>query len=373
MLPSFPDFHPAPFPMRPDTLAAPPPAAPAPEPTARFLRACRRLETDATPVWMMRQAGRYMAEYRALRERHSMLEVVQTPELAAEVTLQPLRTFDFDAGIIFADLLPPLVGMGLSLDYEKGHGPVIHNPIRSTKDVDLLGTPPAEELPLLAGTLEAIRLVKRETDRPLIGFAGAPWTLVGYAIEGGGSKNYERTKALMYGEPAAWKRLMEKLVTVSADFLLAQARAGADALQVFDSWAGALGPADYVRFVQPHMRALFARLAPAGVPLVNFSTGTAGYLEEVAAAGGDVIGVDWRQPLDRAWARVGHDRAVMGNLDPVVLQAPWRELRPAVDDVLDRAAGRPGHVFNLGHGILPATPVDAVRRVVDYVHERTAR
>jgi len=357
--------------MQPSAVGAPLDLGQA-EPTSRLLRACGRLAVDATPIWLMRQAGRYMPEYRALREQHSMLEVVQAPELAAEITLQPLRAFDLDAGIIFADLLPPLVGMGLSLDYEKGHGPVIHNPVRTPADVDRLGVPPADEQPLLAGTLEAIRLVKAEVDVPIIGFAGAPWTLASYAVEGGGSKNHERTKGLMYHEPAAFKRLMEKLVTVSSDFLLAQARAGADALQVFDSWAGALSPADYVRFVAPHLRALFGRLKAAGVPLIHFSTGTAGFVEEVAEAGGDVVGLDWRQPLDRAWRRIGFDRAVMGNLDPVALHAPWRELKPAVDDVLDRAAGRPGHVFNLGHGILPGTPVDHVRRVVDYVHERTA-
>lgn len=228
----------------------------------------------------------------------------------------------------------------------------------------------------MAGTLEAIRLVKAELAGrgiPLIGFAGAPFTLASYAIEGGGTKHYVKTKTLMYREPAAWRRLMDKLVTVVADFLLAQARAGADALQVFDSWAGALSPADYGRFVGPYNRDLFERLERAGVPTIHFSTGTGGFIETVAACGGTVVGIDWRQPLDAAWQRIGPGRAVMGNLDPVALFGPWRELKAHIDDVLDRAAGRPGHIFNLGHGILPETPVENVRRLVDYVHERTAR
>lgn len=346
------------------------------EPTSRFLRACRRLPVDATPIWLMRQAGRYMAEYREIRARHSMLDVIGTPELAAEVTLQPVNAFDLDAAIIFADILPPLIAMGLDLEFIKGEGPHIHNPIRSTRDIDLLATPPAAATRLSA-TLEAIRLVTAELqprDIPLIGFAGAPFTLASYAIEGGGSKNYSRTKALMLSEPAAWRRLMEKLVTVQADYLLAQARAGASALQIFDSWAGlALSQQDYGRYVQPYNTKLFDRLSQAGVPVINFSTGTSAYIEDVAACGGDVISVDWRMPLDWAWSRIGFERAIQGNLDPVALLAPWRELQPRTDDVLQRAAGRPGHIFNLGHGIFPETPTDTVRRLVDYVHEQTAR
>ncbi|GIV95689.1 MAG: uroporphyrinogen decarboxylase [Herpetosiphonaceae bacterium] len=343
------------------------------EPTARFLRACRHLPVDTTPVWLMRQAGRYMPEYRAIRAKYSMLEIIRSPELAAQVTLQPVTTFDLDAAIIFADILPPLIGMGLHLEFAKGEGPVISNPIRTPYDIDLLATPPAEET--MPATLEAIRLVATELaprNIPLIGFAGAPFTLASYAIEGGGSKHYARTKALMYSEPAAWNRLMTKLVTVQGDYLIKQARAGAAALQVFDSWAGALGKQDYIRYVQPYNAMLFKMLAGAGVPVINFSTGTSSYIEEVAAAGGDVIGVDWKLPLDEGWARIGYDRAIQGNLDPATLLAPWREIRPRVDDILDRAGGRAGHIFNLGHGILPDTPVDTVRRLVDYVHERTA-
>lgn len=321
----------------------------------------------------MRQAGRYMAEYRALREKHSMLEAIRTPELAAEITLQPINAFDLDAAIIFSDILPPLIGMGLDLEFVKGVGPRLNNPIRSTYQIDVLATPSAAET--MAGTLGAIRLVKPELEVqgvPLIGFAGAPFTLASYAIEGGGSKNYAKTKTMMYAEPAAWKRLMTKLVTVVAEYLAEQARAGADALQVFDSWAGAVGRLDYIRYVQPYNRLLFQRLEKTGLPTINFSTGSSAYLDAVADAGGDVVGVDWRLPLDEAWDKVGPERAIMGNLDPVTLFAPWRELRHHVDDVLGRAAGRPGHVFNLGHGILPETPVDTVRRLVDYVHERTA-
>lgn len=345
----------------------------APEPTARFLRACRNLPTDRTPVWFMRQAGRYMAEYRALRAQHSMLELIRTPELAAEVTLQPLAAIDFDAAIIFADILPPLIGMGLKLDFVKGEGPVIENPLNRPYDIDMLATPPATET--LAPTLEAIGLVKAELssrDIPLIGFAGAPFTLASYAIEGGGTKSYSKVKAMMYAEPSAWKRLMVKLVTVQSDYLLAQAKAGASALQVFDSWAGlALGREDYVRFVQPYNRMLFESLQRAGVPVINFSTGTAPYIEDVSAAGGDVIGVDWRMPLGWFRQRLGPEKPIQGNLDPVALLAPWRELKVQVDAVLREAGDRTGHIFNLGHGIFPNTPVDSVRRVVDHVHEQT--
>jgi uroporphyrinogen decarboxylase len=343
------------------------------EPEQPFLRACRGLPADRTPVWLLRQAGRYMPEYRALRERHSMLELIRTPELAAEVTLMPVNAFGMDAAIVFSDILPPLVGMGLDLDFVKGDGPRIGRPIESTRDVDLLATPPAEET--MAGTLEAIRLVRVELEPrgiPVIGFAGAPFTLASYAIEGGTSKDFTRTKTFMLSEPAAWKRLLTKLVTVQADYLLAQALAGAQALQVFDSWAGrALGREDYLRYVAPHNRELFAAVGRAGVPVINFSLGVGAYLADAAACGGDVVGLDWQLPLDEAWRRIGFERPVQGNLDPVSLLAPWRELRARIDDVLDRAGGRPGHVFNVGHGLVPQTPVDNVRRLVEHVHEKT--
>jgi uroporphyrinogen decarboxylase len=323
----------------------------------------------------MRQAGRYMAEYRELRAKHNMLELIRTPELAAEVTLQPINAFDLDASIIFADILPPLMGMGLNLEFVPGKGPVLDNALATTKDIDRLATPPAEET--LGTTLEAIKLVVAElTPRgiPLIGFAGAPFTLASYAIEGGGSKTYEKAKTLMYTEPAAWKRLMEKLVTVQADYLLKQVDAGVSALQVFDSWAGvALGKDDYIRYVQPYTRSLIDKIKTGGVPVINFSNGTFPYLEEVAACGGDVIGIDWRMPLDEAWAKIGYDRAIQGNLDPIALLAPWRETAFQADRVLERAGGRPGHIFNLGHGIIKTTDVDQVRRLVDHVHEKSAK
>jgi uroporphyrinogen decarboxylase len=344
------------------------------EPTAPFLRACRRLPVERTPVWLLRQAGRYQPEYRALREKHSLLELIRTPELAAQVTLLPIDAFDLDAAIVFSDILPPLVGMGLDLDFVKGDGPRIGNPLSSPREVDLLGTPPAEET--LTGTLDAIRIVRRELesrDVPVIGFAGAPFTLASYAIEGGSSRDFTRTKAFMLSEPAAWKRLLGKLVTVQSDYLLAQVAAGAEALQVFDSWAGrALGREDYLRYVAPHNRELFGRIAAAGVPVVNFSLGVGAYLSDAAACGGDVVGLDWSLPLDEAWERVGFDRPVQGNLDPAALLAPWRELSFRIDDVLDRAGGRPGHVFNVGHGLTPQTPVDNVRRLVQHVRERTS-
>ncbi len=358
--------------MRPITKEQPTAASTQAEPTSRFLRACHRLPVDATPIWFMRQAGRYMPEYRALREKHTMLEAIGTPEIAAEITLQPINAFGMDAAIIFADILPPLIGMGLELTFEKGVGPVIHNPIQRTFDVDILATPPAELH--LQATLDAIALVRRELESrnvPLIGFAGAPYTLASYAIEGGGSKNHDKVKTFMYAEPAAWTRLMDKLVTVQADYLLKQAQAGAQALQVFDSWAGILSRYDYERYILPFNQKLFTMLEQANVPVINFSTRTSAYLELVASTGGDVVGVDWQLPLDEAWSKLGAEQAIMGNLDPILLLAPWRELKAHIDLILEAAHGRVGHIFNLGHGILPMTPVENVRRVVDYVQEQT--
>jgi len=345
------------------------------EPKSRFLRAVHRLPVDATPVWLMRQAGRYMSEYRALRAKYSMLELIQTPELACEVTLQPIKAFNLDAAIIFADILPPLIGMGLELEFVPGKGPVIHNSITSPKDVAALRTPPAEEF--LSTTIAAVKLVSRELESqgtPLIGFAGAPFTLASYAIEGGGSKDFAKTKALMYSQPSTWVELMEKLVAVQADYLIQQARAGASTLQVFDSWAGlALGRAAYDQFVAPYNTRLFTQLKHTGLPVINFSTGTFPYLEDVAACGGEVIGVDFRMPLGAAWEKIGYDRAIQGNLDPAALLAPWETLKNHVNIVLNEAAGRKGHIFNLGHGIHKTTPVESVRRMVDYVHERTSQ
>ncbi|GAP63679.1 uroporphyrinogen decarboxylase [Ardenticatena maritima] len=335
----------------------------------RFLRACRRESVDTTPVWFMRQAGRFLPEYRALREKHPILEMIKTPELAVEVTLQPLRRFDLDAAIIFADILPLLETMGLELEFVKGEGPVIHNPIRTPDDVAALRVPDAEEIAPF--TIEAIRLCRRELDGrvPLIGFSGAPFTLASYAIEGGSSRHYRLTKTFMYAQPQAWHSLMDKLAQVIGAYLQAQAAAGAQALQLFDSWVGALTPNDYAEYVQPYSRRVLDMARQTGVPVIHFSTGTAGMLEQIRATGGDVISIDWRIHLDDAWARIGYDRAIQGNLDPIALMAPWPELRRRAEDILRRAGGRPGHIFNLGHGILPQTPIDNVARLVDFVHE----
>jgi uroporphyrinogen decarboxylase len=340
----------------------------------RFLAAAKRQPVDATPVWLMRQAGRYMVEYRTLRERYTILELIKTPELACEVTMQPIKAFDLDAAIIFADILPPLEGMGLSLEFVKGEGPLIHNPIRTPADVDALRVvPPQEALPF---TLEAIRLARSELaarNISLIGFSGAPFTLASYAIEGGGSKNHVRVKSLMMSEPQAWHRLMEKFSQVVGEYLLAQAEAGAQTLQLFDSWVGQLSPQDYREYVLPYSRRALEIAGQAGVPIIHFGTDTGGMLPLIKEAGGDVIGVDWRIDLAGAWRQLGPDVAVQGNLDPVALFAPWPELRRRTQAVLDsaRSTGWQGHIFNLGHGILPQTPVDNVKRLVDFIHEYT--
>jgi uroporphyrinogen decarboxylase len=339
---------------------------------SRFLRACRGEVTDCTPIWLMRQAGRYMSEYRAIRAHHTMLEVIQTPKLAAEVTLQPIDAFDLDAAIIFSDILPPLIGMGLQLDFVKGSGPQISTPIQLPDDVDRLTIPKAEDC--MGPTLEAISIVRRELDSrgvPLIGFAGAPFTLACYAIQGSGSKTYEQAKQFMYTFPDSWSVLMNKLVDVVADYLIQQARSGASALQVFDSWAGILSVRDYERFIKPFNSRLLAEINSSNVPIINFSTGTSTHLNLVAECGGDVIGVDWRLPLRTAWDAIGGEKAIQGNLDPTALLAPWDELKQQVDAILDDAVGRSGHIFNLGHGILPPTPIESVKRLADYVHERT--
>jgi uroporphyrinogen decarboxylase len=338
----------------------------------RFLRACRRQAVDVTPVWFMRQAGRYMAEYQALRKKHSLLELCRAPELAVEVTLQPVRALGVDAAILFSDLLLPLEPLGIPFHFATGEGPVIEKPVRSGADVDSLRR--FEPRQALAPVLTAIRLLRRELDgkTPLIGFAGAPFTLASYAIEGGHSSNFARTKGLMYGEPASWHRLAALLAEVVLDYLRAQVEAGAQALQVFDSWVGALDESDYREFVLPHTKRIFDGLAALAVPRIHFGTGTGHLLAAQREAGGDVIGLDWRTPLDVGWGLLGHDRAVQGNLDPTLLLAPRERLLARVDAVLAQAAGRAGHVFNLGHGILPGTPVENVKAVVDHVHAHRA-
>jgi len=319
----------------------------------------------------MRQAGRYMAEYRALREKHTLLELCRTPELAVEVTLQPLRAFGFDAAILFSDLLIPLAPMGIPFEFQAGEGPVIETPVRSAADVAALRRfDPRAELGMV---LEAIRLLRRELEVPLIGFAGAPFTLASYAIEGGHSTSFARTKGLMYGDAETWHRFAALLAATVADYLRAQVEAGAQAVQLFDSWIGALDEADYREFVLPHVRRIFDSVSDLDVPKIHFGTGTAHLLAVQREAGGTVIGVDWRTPLDEGWRLAGDGVAVQGNLDPTLLFAPRDRLLARVDDVLRRAGGRPGHVFNLGHGILPGTPVEAVKAVVDHVHEATRR
>jgi uroporphyrinogen decarboxylase len=333
----------------------------------RFLRACRREPVDTTPVWFMRQAGRYMPEYRRLRARHSMLELCRTPELAAEITLQPVRRIAVDAAIIFSDLLLPLEPMGLPFNFTRADGPVVASPLRSEADIDRLR--PVEPREAFAPVLEAIRLVRRELDIPLIGFAGAPFTLASYAVEGGHSTSYVHAKGLMYGCTSGWHRLCAKLAKMAADYFRAQVEAGVQCVQLFDSWVGTLSPSDYREFVQPHVRFIFDSIADLGVPSIHFGTGTATLLEAMRDGGGDVIGVDWRVGLDEAWQRIG-DRAIQGNLDPALLLAPLDRLMATTDEVVTRAGGRAGHIFNLGHGILPSTPVEHVQAVADRVHEK---
>jgi uroporphyrinogen decarboxylase len=335
----------------------------------RFLRACRREPVDVTPVWFMRQAGRYMAEYRALRQKHTLLEICKTPELALEVTLQPLR-LGMDAAILFADILLPLEPMGASFEFAKGEGPVIHQPVRSQADIDRLRVIDPEES--LSYVLDSLRLIRGELDgkTPLIGFAGAPFTIASYLVEGGKSSDYRRTKQMMWGEPVAWNELMTKISEVVRRFLRAQVRAGAQAVQLFDSWVGSLSPDDYRSHVQPHVRGILQDLETTGVPVIHFGTNTTSLLELQRDAGGTVLGCDWRVPLGEAWKRIGHDRAIQGNLDPLLLCAPAAVATERAGAVLAQAAGRPGHIFNLGHGIIPETPVDTVKAVIDYVHSR---
>jgi uroporphyrinogen decarboxylase len=316
----------------------------------------------------MRQAGRYMKQYREIRAKASILEICKRPDLAAQVTLQPVEVLDIDAAIIFADLLLPVEPMGLKLKFVTGEGPAIGNPVRTSDDVDSLSISNTDELGYVG---EAIQLVVRQLAGrvPVIGFVGAPFTLASYMIEGGPSKSFIRTKAMMYRDETLWRRLMGKLVDVLGPFAIAQVTAGARAIQVFDSWVGALGPDDYVRYVAPYSRALIERIRTASVPVIHFGTGAAGFFRELHAAGGDVMGVDWRVNIDQAWMDISYRSAVQGNLDPAVLFAPLPELKMRVLELLKRTGSRPGHIFNLGHGILPETPVDHVKAVVDIVHE----
>jgi uroporphyrinogen decarboxylase len=334
----------------------------------RFLRACRREPVDATPVWFMRQAGRYMAEYRLIREKHSLLEICYEPELAAEVTLQPVRALGVDAAILFADILLPVIPLGLGLEFAKGEGPVIARPIRTLEDVAAMRPVHAETD--LRYVMEAIRILRRELiGTPLIGFCGAPFTVASYIVEGGSSREFLKTKTMMYSAPEVWHALMDRLSNVLAEYLVAQIHAGAQAVQVFDSWVGALNPQDYESLVLPYSQRVLAAAQAENVPVIHFGTNTTTLLPLMKRAGGDVIGLDWRIPLDDGWKLLGHDIGVQGNLDPALLFASQAEIKKRVDDILRRAAGRPGHIFNLGHGILQRTPVENVKAVVDMVHE----
>jgi len=333
-----------------------------------LVRACRREPVERTPAWFMRQAGRSLPEYRELRKHYGLFEVCRQPELAAEVTLQPVRAHGVDAAVMFADIMLPVLGMGVDVELVENVGPVVASPVRTLSDVERLRVPePEESVPFV---LEAVRLVRAELapEQAVIGFAGGPFTVAGYLIEGKPSRDFKLTKALMYGEPEVWHALLGKLADTFAAYVAACAAAGADVIQLFDSWAGALSVADYREFAAGYSERV---LDAVDVPTIHFATGDAHLLEERADAGGDVIGIDWRVPLDVAWERVGFERGIQGNLDGAVLLGPWERVQVGAEDVLARAAGRPGHVFNLGHGVLPETDPADLRRLVELVHERT--
>jgi len=337
-----------------------------------FMKAVRREPADTVPIWLMRQAGRYMAEYRQVRKSTSFLELCRNPQLCAEVMLLAVERLGVDAAILFSDLLLILQGMGLPLEFNAGEGPALNAPIRSAADVDRLAE--LDDMSSLEYVCEAVRCTRAGLSPaiPLIGFAGAPFTLASYAIEGGGSRNYAWTKTLMYTDPGAWHALLGRLARAVAKYLNAQIAAGCQVVQLFDSWVGCLGPDDYRQFVLPHSRAVIAALTP-GVPVIHFGTGNPALLAPMREAGGDVVGADWRIRLDDAWQIIGADRGIQGNLDPTVLLADPAEIRRRAQAILDQAGGRPGHIFNLGHGVLPETPVENARALVEIVHELGSR
>lgn len=339
---------------------------------SRFLKAARCEQVDRTPIWIMRQAGRYLPEYMSVRSKVTFIELCKRPELAAEVTLTAREALGVDAAILFADLLPILEPMGFNLEYQKGEGPVIHNPLRGSTEVGRVRK--VENMDDLGYVFEAVKLIRSQLpgDIPLLGFAGAPFTLASYAIEGGGSKNYVRTKTMMFTDEPAWRELMGKLVDSLSDYLIAQIDAGCQAVQIFDSWAGCLSPDDYERYVQPYTARLIESL-PDEVPVINFLTGNPALIPAQAAAGGQVVGLDWRVRLSEAWKIVGHDRAVQGNMDPVSLYADLPTLQRRVREILAEAEGRPGHIFNLGHGVHPDMNPDNVKALVRMVHDLSAR
>jgi len=340
-------------------------------PESRFVRACKALPVDATPVWFMRQAGRYMAEYRAVRKEHTLIEICKKPALAAYVTITAAEVLGVDAAIIFADLLLPLEVMGLPFHFAVGEGPKIEEPVRNAEDVKKLRTDRAADLGYVA---EAVKLVSKHfgSRLPVIGFCGAPFTLASYMIEGGGSRNYILTKKMMYTAPLAWDDLMRKLVCVTSEYAVEQVRAGADVIQVFDSWVGCLSVEDYRQYVLPRTTELVKKLQKTGVPAIYFGTDSTALLSSMKETGAEVIGIDWRIPLDDGWRSMGFKGAVQGNLDPVLLFADWKEIQPRAEDILRRASGKRGHIFNLGHGILPETPVENVKALAKFVHERSS-
>jgi uroporphyrinogen decarboxylase len=337
-----------------------------------MLAAARREQADRTPIWFMRQAGRCLAGYRALRQTYDILTITRTPELCAQVTLMPVEEFGVDAAVMYADIMLPLTGMGVPFSIDPGIGPIIHAPVRSADDVNALRiVDPHESTPEL---YEAIRLVRKELDgkTAVVGFAGGPFTVASYMIEGKPTKEFSRTKAMLHGEPELWHRLMATLTEVTISYLLAQVEAGAQMIQLFDSWAGALSVAAYESSVLPYSRRILEAVAEAGVPTIHFGTTTSHLLESMASAGSDVISVDWRLPLDEAWRRIG-DRAIQGNLDPGVMLAPFDVIAREARLILAQADGRPGHIFNLGHGVLPETSSDDLKRLAELVHQETAR
>jgi uroporphyrinogen decarboxylase len=334
----------------------------------RFVRACLRQPVDRTPVWFLRQAGRYMQEYRDVRKHHTLVEICKQPEIAAEVTITAAEKLGVDAAIIFADLLLPLEPMGLPFEFQAGEGPVVHKPVRTAEDVKALRTDRAEDLAYVAKAIE--KVVAHFGDRlGMIGFCGAPYTLASYMIEGGGSKNYIETKKMMYGDTTAWRTLLDKLVEVLIAYCRLQVEAGADVIQIFDSWVGSLSLTDYRTYAFEASERLVRAVQAMGVPVIYFGVDTAGLLTDMAATGADVIGLDWREPLDEGWRKVGSGHAVQGNLDPITLFAPLDVLEARVKEILTLAVGRPGHIFNLGHGIVPGTPVENVQAVVKMVRE----
>lgn len=338
-----------------------------------FLRAARREPTEYTPIWFMRQAGRILPEYRALRLQWSLLDICRQPELCAEVTLQPMRRMPLDAAVLFADIMLPLVGVGVALELVDDVGPVIGSPIRAAHQLGVLrAIEPEQDVPFV---LQTIQMVKRELGptRGVIGFAGGPFTLASYLIEGRPTRDFVLTKRFMYESPATWHELLGRLTRITTTYLLAQVRAGVDVVQLFDSWVGALDVDDYREFVQPYVREIFAAVGAGGAPMIHFGTNTTALLEEMASDGAPIIGVDWRVPLDVAWERIGHAKGIQGNLDPAALLGPAGNMKRKAAEVLDRAAGRAGHIFNLGHGVFPSTPLDNAMRLVDFVHEQSAR